>query len=235
MNNVNPVPPQNNPVPAQNNPEPLIPRSDNNPFLQRTQAPVISEQIKTNKVKNSSEVSNKLWIIFLVLFSIIIGFWIGYFTNDYFYQSAQDKCAVPTPPISNQVEFLPSPTPEPIMIEKNYINFRGVESYINDGLDFSSEQQCVENEIVTLTAIEDDFITIKINQWTVSEDSGESVAQLIDFQVRNQECLPVKSLCSDISIERCFSLENINGVYHLDYNFIESALLDQTEEIEAET
>lgn len=230
MNNINPAPLQNNYA------EPLMSASNPNPQPSPTplQSSFVSKPVHVNQAKNSSGGGNKIWIIFLVLFAMIIGFWAGYFTNDYLYKSTQDKREVPAPPISNQDHFSPTLEPEPVAVEKGFIYFREEQFSVNNGLNFADEQQCVEDEIATLIAIEDDFITIQLNQLTVQEDTGESVAELVDYQVRDQECTPVESTCPDINMERCFTLENIDGVYHLDYSFLENNFPDQSEEVTPE-
>lgn len=233
MNNINPALPQNHST------EPLMPvnKISSQPSvapIQSTMTPnqptVLTEQPHINKVKNVGNGSNKLWLIFLILIAMIIGFWIGYFTNEYFFKNAQTKIERPLPAISNQGNIVPTMEPEPVFVEKGYINFRGVENYINDGLNFTSDHQCVEDEIVTLSSIEDDAITIKINQSVLQEDTGEYVEELADYQVRNQECTPVKTTCADLNVERCFSLENIDGVFNLDYSFKESSAVPPMEE-----
>lgn len=229
MQNINPAPSQNNYN------QPLV--GNSNPNLQTpiapVQNPVISETIKITKASNSGNASNKLWIIFLVLVAMIVGFWIGYFTNDYLYQSAERERQELLSAIDEQVARDLFPESDSIGVEKYYINFRGVESYIGDALNFTSEQQCVADDTVTLRAIDDDFVTIEIKHPVLQEDSGEYVMELGDYQVRSQECLAAESSCLGTSIDRCFSLENIDGVWHLDYDLVESTALDQAEVDEA--
>ena len=235
MTNINPAPPQNNfndsmmpSVDAAIQP-PIAPPL---PQMTNPQSPVSSEQPNLNKVKSTGSGSNKLWIILLVLLAMVIGFWIGYFTNEYFFQSAQDQLLVP-PPITDRVfEPIDDFEPEPMEVNKEFIIFKDEQNYLNDGLNFISQEQCVEDEIAMLTAIEDDYITIQINQWTLQEDSGEYTAELVDYQLRDQECLTVRPICMDVFIERCFSLENIDGVYSLDYEFRQEGTMPLTPDLE---
>lgn len=228
MQNINPAPSQNNYN------QPLA--SNNDPSFQTPVAPpptpVISETIKVTKASDSGNTSNKLWIIFLVLVAMIVGFWIGYFTNDYLYQSAQEERQELLSTIDEQAARDLFPESDPIEVEKSYINFRGEWSYIGDALNFTSEQECVADEIVMLTAIDDDFVTIEIKHPILQEETGEYVVELGDYQVRDQECLVAESSCLGTSIDRCFSLENIDGVWHLDYDLIENTTPDQDEAAE---
>lgn len=228
MQNINPAPSQNNYN------QPLA--SNNDPGFQTPVAspptPVISETIKVTKASDSGNTSNKLWIIFLVLVAMIIGFWIGYFTNDYLYQSAQEERQELLSAIDEQVAGDLSQEFDLIEVEKSYINFRGEWSYIGDALNFTSEQECVADEIVMLTAIDDDFVTIEIKHPVLQEETGEYVVELGDYQVRSQECLVAESSCLGTSIDRCFSLENIDGIWHLDYDLIENTTPDQDEAVE---
>ena len=68
----------------------------------------------------------------------------------------------------------------------------------------------------------------------VDEETGEYVMEVGEYQVRAQECLVAESSCLGTSIDRCFSLENIDGVWHLDYNLIDNATLDQAEIVEVD-
>jgi len=232
MTNINPAPSQIN------SNESMMPNLDvanqtpiATPQAQMTNPlPTISiEQPSVNKVKNSGNGSNKLWIILLVLLAMIIGFWIGYFTNEYFFQDVKNQPVVVPPPISEPVF---EPEPEPMEVEKEYIMFQGEQNFLNDGLNLTSQEQCVEDEITMLTSIEDDSVTIQINEWILQEDTGEYAAELIAYQVRDGECLAVRPVCMDIFIERCFSLEIIDGVYNLDYEFREESTIPSTPDLE---
>jgi hypothetical protein len=204
------------------------------------QVHVPKEQININKNRASKTDSNKLWIILLVLIATIIGFWIGYFTNEYFFRNdsnpnnliGEDGQTAPIVPPT--VEPVADPTSEPVEVNKEYIVFKDEENYLNDGLNFISDEQCVEDEIAILKAIGDDYLTIQINEWTLQEDSGEYLAELVDFQVKDQECIAVRPICPNVLIERCFSLENIDGVYHLDYEFREGEMMPQSPDLESE-
>ncbi|HNV45371.1 MAG TPA: hypothetical protein PKG78_02980 [Candidatus Woesebacteria bacterium] len=249
MTNINPVRPQdnfNNPVapssgynsPAATNLSSPPPSSSQPPTF-TGQTPEVAEQIPSNKHKSVGDGANKLWLILLFCLAIILGFWAGYFTHQYFYQSNPVPNTVinqvnqPTP-VEQTFEPVSEVATAPAQINKEYIIFRDQEVYLNDGLDFTSQEQCVEDEIVILTAIEDDYLTIQMNEWTLQEDSGEYVASPIDFQVSDQACIAVRPICPNVSINRCFSLELIDGVYHLDYEFIEEVAATTSSALEAE-
>lgn len=240
MQNINPAPAQNNynqPLVGNNNPNLQTPSSQ----IPNSQAPiappptpVLRETIKVSKASDAGNASNKLWIIFLVLVAMLVGFWLGYFTNDYFYQMAEKERQELQSAIDNQTEDYLVQDPDPIEVEKSYINFRGEWNYIGDALNFTSDQECVADEIVMLTAIDDDFVSIEIKHPVLQEETGEYVMEVGEYQVRAQECLVAESSCLGTSIDRCFSLENIDGVWHLDYNLIDNATLDQAEIVEVD-
>ena len=243
MQNINPAPSQNNynqPLVGNSNPNLQIPNVQTpNPQTPNSQTPVapppipvIRETIKVSKASDASNTSNKLWIIFLVLVAILVGFWLGYFTNDYFYKTAEKERQALQSAIDYQTEDYLIPESDLIEVEKSYINFRGEWSYIGDALNFTSDQECVADEIVMLTAIDDDFVTIEIKHPVLQEETGEYVMEVGEYQVRGQECLVAESSCVGTNIDRCFSLENIDGVWHLDYNLIENTTLEGTEVVE---
>jgi hypothetical protein len=249
MTNINPAPPQDN----FNNSAGVSPdmntqattRLSSSQSVSNSQAPrftaqtpKIEEVIQSKKNKSMGGGSNKLWIILLFFLAMIIGFWAGYFTHEYFYQTNSETSNLidqvnQVSPVQPTVEPI-TEIIEPVELNKEYILFRGEENYLNDGLNFTSQEQCVEDEIVMLTAIEDDYLNIQVNEWTLLEDSGEYVANLIDFPVRDQECITVRPICPNVSIQRCFSLEVIDGVYHLDYEFREEGVASYSSELEAE-
>ena len=257
MTNINPVPPQDNfnnsPTTSPEFNTQAVPNLSSSQSRSNSQAPTLTgqappltgqapkveEQIKIKKNKSVGDGANKLWIILLFFLAIIIGFWAGYFTHEYFYQSNPEpndlinQVNQPTP-VEQTFEPVSEVATAPAQINKEYIVFRDQEAYLNDGLNFTSQEQCVEDEIVMLTAIEDDYLNIQINEWTLEEDSGEYVANLIDFQVQDQECIAVRPICPNVSINRCFSLELIDGVYHLDYEFVEEATATTSSALEAE-
>ena len=238
MQNINPAPAQNNynqPLVGNSNPNLQIPNSqipNSQTPIAPAPKPVISETIKVTKTSNSGNTANKLWIIFLVLFAMLVGFWLGYFTNDYLYQMAEKERQELQSTADDQIEDYLVPESDLIEVEKSYINFRGEWNYIGDALNFTSDQQCVADEIVTLTTINDDFVTIEIKHPVLQEDSGEYVMEVGNYLVRDQECLVAESSCLGTSIDRCFSLENIDDVWHLDYDLIENTTLDQAETLE---
>lgn len=233
MTNINPVLPQENfdsaAIPSANPPSPTL----------KHQNPKILEQSKIKKSQTAGGSSNKLWIILLVFLAMIVGFWAGYFTQEYFYQGQAETNdligqANQLPALDQTVESVPEIATEAAEINKDYIIFRGEESYLNDGLNFTSQEQCVEDEIVMLTAIEDDYLTIQTNLWNLQEETGEYTAELIDYQVRGGECLLARPVCPNVFIDRCFSLENIDGVYHLDYELIDISEVSQSSELDSE-
>jgi len=232
MTNVNPVPPQSS-FNSSSMPNIQLPVVNNS-------TPIAKEEPNINKNKSIGSSSNKLWIILLVLLAMIIGFWIGYFTQEYFNQNnvkqndLVGRVNQPTPIIQPTVEPVIQPTTAPAAINKEYIFFKGDLNYLNDGLNFVSQEQCVEDEIAKLIAIEDDSLTIQVNQWTLEEETGEYLPELIDFQVQDQECIMVRPICPNVSVERCFSLENIDGVYHLDYEFREEGTMPPATDLESE-
>ncbi len=244
MQNINPAPAQNNynqPLVGNSNPnlqtpDPQTPNSQT-PNSQAPVAPpptpVLRETIKVSKASDAGNASNKLWIIFLVLVAMLVGFWLGYFTNDYFYQMAEKEGQELQSAIDYQTEDYSVQDPDPIEVEKSYINFRGEWNYIGDALNFTSDQECVADEIVMLTAIDDDFVSIEIKHPVLQEETGEYVMEVGEYQVRAQECLVAESSCVGTNIDRCFSLENIDGVWHLDYNLIENTALEGAEVDEA--
>jgi len=247
MKNINPAPPQNNfnetlnfnaQATIDTTPQPPTPSIQ--PPVLNNQAPLTKEEPIINKKRDSAGDSNKLWIILLVFLAMIVGFWIGYFTHEYFYQSTVNQENLTgeanqlPPAVQSVVEPVDESMVQPSAVEKEYIIFKDEESYVNDGLNFTSQEQCVEDEIAVLTSIEDDYVTIQINQWTFQEDSAEYLAEKIDFQVKDQECLAVRPICPNVFIDRCFSLENIDGVYHLDYEFREEGEMPQSPDLEPE-
>ncbi len=249
MTNINPVPPQNNfnnsTIPSSNyNPPAVTDSSSPPPASAQTptftsQIPKVAEQIPSKENKSVGNGANRLWLILLFFLAMIIGFWAGYFTHQYLYpinpapKTVINQVNQPTP-VEQTVEPVSEIATAPAQINKEYIIFRDEEIYLNDGLNFTSQEQCVEDEIVILTAIEDDYLTMQMNQWILQEDSGEYVANPIDFQVSDQECIAVRPICPNVSINRCFSLELIDGVYHLDYEFIEEATATTSSALEAE-
>jgi hypothetical protein len=277
MTNINPAPSQTN-FSSQNNMNPVLPNQaatvGSLNSLNKSVPPIAPnkvsvEQPHINKAKGYANHSNRPWIIFLIFLALIIGFWIGYFVNEHFYQNLekqenligsinQPEEIIPPgsesileEPINNlEKEPISNPNfdpnvdpnlnpnfdpnlsvasnsatePEPAAVEKGFIFFRGEQNFLNDGLNFVSGHQCAEDEIAMLTAIEDDHLTIQINQWT-QQENGEYVAELIDFEVRDQECIEVRLICPGLTVQRCFSLNVVDGVYNLDYEFREEGAI----------
>ena len=220
MNNINPAPLQQSFSESLVSPNLNVPPS------------VVKEQPTFSQTKlNSAGGSNKLWIILLILLAMIVGFWIGYFTHEYFFrnQGFEDQLGIVEP--VNEVNFEPvsepllEPEEELTQLQSDYIIFRDETININDGLNFISQEQCVEDETALLTDIGEDYVNLQINQWRWDEELQETVADLIDFQVRDQECLGVRPICPGLTIDRCFTLANVDGVFYLDYNFREEGAM----------
>ena len=170
--------------------------------------------------------SNKLWLALLVILAIIVGFWIGFFVNEYFYQGAISQENLMDSVNEQDLEPIVELEKNPTIMENQFIIFNDEEVYLGDAISFLSKEQCVDDEIMVLKAIDEESITLQTNRLNSQEEDVEELAEeVLNLKIRDQDCVELtQEICPDVNIERCFSLTNINEVYHLDYGFEEESI-----------
>jgi hypothetical protein len=185
-----------------------------------------SPQPAINNSGDSQSTGSKLWMVLVILLAMIVGFWIGYLTNDYFYQSVRNQENLMNQMNEQDLEPVVDLEEDLMIVEDQFIIFNGEEIYLNETISFLSEEQCVDDETMVLIAINEDSITLQRDMVDPIEDTEEFVEETLDLQIRDQDCVELtQEICPDVRIERCFSLTNIDGVHHLDYGFGEEGVM----------
>jgi hypothetical protein len=160
--------------------------------------------------------SNRLFTILSLSLTIIIGFWIGFLINEYFYQVPIDQ-----PGLANSVDEFGSFDQEAIESDEDaYIIFQEQNYAIGETITLSSNDDCLKNLSLVVEDIQKDIITFQIEGFDslVREDPGNSGDGFVWGEFKDPLCFSTQSLCGDALFDYCFYMTHIDGLHYLDYD-----------------
>jgi hypothetical protein len=104
-------------------------------------------------------------------------------------------------------------------LEQKYLIFEGKSINIGDKFDFSADESaCLKNTTATLSAINQDSIIFKMKEINWKDDLKKSIEEIVDYKVRNNECISARGNCMDVSYQYCFSFTKESSVRQVTYN-----------------
>lgn len=160
--------------------------------------------------------SNKLWLALLIIFAIIVGFWIGFFVNQYFYQVPINE-----PNSPNSFDDLETSNQERVVINGYpYIVFQEQDYGVGETISLPSGNECLKNLNLVIEDIQEDIIAFQIEEFdpTLYENSDEAGDGLIWGDFKDPICFPIRSSCEDTLFEYCFYVTHTDEFYYLNYD-----------------
>jgi hypothetical protein len=189
------------------------------------------QAISDNAQTTQESDSNKLWLALLIILAIIVGFWIGFFVNEYFYQSPEDQNA--------QIDVIDDLTPEPIVeraIEvdrteeidgtgEEYIVFREENYNIGETISIAPDNECISEDLnLILTDIQEDKLVFEVEALVLDRSINQFVEEMIEIEIEDQYCSPALTSCENTPLDYCFSVNSVDGIYNLGYELREGTL-----------
>ncbi len=198
-------------------------------MINTSSAPSQQEFSNTNSQAPQDDSSNRLWIILLIVLSVIIGFWLGFFINEYFYQNPGNEAdstnlvdeLVVEPARDQVVEQQDSEIIEGVEgTGEEYIIFQEQNYGTGETISFPSGNECLKNLNLVIEDIQEDMITFQIEEFasTVHEDPNEAGDGCIWGDFKDPSCFSIRSSCEDTLFEYCFYMTHADGLHYLNYD-----------------
>ena len=108
---------------------------------------------------------------------------------------------------------------------ETYIIFQDKKVTLGDTFNFSPQNECVEDTVATLSAIEKDSVTFKIKEWNWKDNLKTSIEEITEYKVRDKDCIVARPKCMDVGYKYCFSLSVINSVLNVNYELKGESLI----------